>query len=243
MRLLAGLFLTLLCAFAEDSNLARMFDSKLSESQRNDACYALRSDRSAETLQAMRRALNIEDVRPCAARNLTEAGAGDLLADALEDSAPEVRATAARELGALRKPEFIPLLAAAARDPNVLVSISATQGLCQYDDRSALPALRAIANERGLIASISVSRIAVLDGNEALPIARKWLGSTDVTQRVIAMRILGENGDVSDLPALEIVAEHKTQVLARQRGFGLMPAIDLAQAAKATIDQIENRLR
>jgi len=57
------------------------------------------------------------------------------------------------------------------------------------------------------------------------------------------MRILGENGDVSDLPALEIVAEHKTQVLARQRGFGLMPAIDLAEAAKATIDQIENRLR
>jgi hypothetical protein len=241
MRPLAALFLMLVGANAQVSNLSRIFDSKLTVAQRNDACYALRDDHSPETFLAMRKALDVEAVRPCAARNLTEGGAGDLLADALQSSIPEVRATAARGLGSLKRPEFIALLAAAAADPNLLVSTSATQGLCQYDDRGVLPALKGIASNGGLTGSISLSRIAELDGSEALPIARKWLTAPDITQRVIAMRILGENGDVSDLPALRSVAEHKAGVVAPQRGFGLMPAIDLSQAARATMAQIEAR--
>jgi HEAT repeats len=237
-----GFFLVLCCASAQDSNLARMFDSKLSGAERNDACYALRADHSSETLQAMRKALNFEAVRPCAARNLLRGEAADLLADALDDAVPEVRATAARELGLMRKPEFIPRLATAAEDPNLSIATSATQALCQYDDRRVLPALRKIAGKGGLIASMSLGRIAVLDGNEALPIARKWLTSPDVTERVLAMRILGENGDASDLPALRTVAEHKLEVTARQRGFGLMPPINLSRAAQATIVQIETRV-
>jgi HEAT repeat protein len=242
MKLFAGLFIALACALAQAPNLSSMFDTKLTVAQRNDACYALRADHSQETLQVMRKALDVEVVRPCAARNLAAGGAADLLADAVRSPVPEVRATAARALGVLRKPEFIPLLASAAGDPNLMIALSATEALCQYDDAGVLPALKALVTRGGLIASISVSRIGEIDAREALPIARDWLRAKDVTQRVIAMRILGENGDASDLPALRVVAEHKKEIVASQRGFGLMPPIDLAQAAQATIAQIQNRL-
>jgi HEAT repeat protein len=241
MRLSTG-FLLILCAYGQDASLERMLDSKLSVRERNEACYALHSGPSRETLQALRKAMAVEAVAPCAARILTEAAAVDLLADGLHDGSPEVRSLAARELGILKRAEYIPALATAAGDPNSLVATSATQALCQYEDRRALPGLKTVASRGGLVASISLSCIAALDGREALPVARTWLAGTDATQSVVAMRILGENGDASDLPALRAVAERKAELMTPQRGFGLMPAIDLSRAAKATIAQIESRV-
>ncbi len=47
--------------------------------QRNDACYALRGQRSVEVVDALGHALADKTVRACAARDLREAGAVDAL--------------------------------------------------------------------------------------------------------------------------------------------------------------------
>jgi tetratricopeptide (TPR) repeat protein len=85
--------------------VGRMLDEKLTAAQRNDACFALRGNRSREAIAAMRGALSSEVVRACAARNLREAGAVDELLSALAAPEPEVRAVAARELGSFERPE------------------------------------------------------------------------------------------------------------------------------------------
>jgi len=242
MKLFIGLFVVTSSIYAQDEKLARMFDAKLSPAQRNEACFSLRDDRSTATLQGMRAALNVEVVRACAGRNLLQAAAGALLVDTLQDKAPEVRATAARQLGLMKDPEFIPALAAAAAEQNLLVATSAVQGLCQYEDRRVLPALRQVVSRGGIVGAISLSRIAALDGAEALLLARKLLSSADVTDRVLALRIIGDNGNASDLPALQSMADQSVELMARQRGFGLMPPIDLSQAAKRTIAQVQNRV-
>lgn len=241
MRWFIGILIPICYALAQEANVVRMFDSKLSSAVRNDACYALRGDRSPETLQAMRKALSIQAIRPCAAQNLTQAKASDLLADALLDPSPEVRAAAAGQLGFLRKAEFIPLIATAAEDSNPSVATSAAYALCQYDDPQVLAALKKIAAHGGITGSLSLDRIAELDGHEALLIARKWLDRTDPAEIVLAMRILGEFGDVSDLTALRAIAQRKQGLMSRQTGFGLMPPIDLSRAALATIALIEHR--
>jgi hypothetical protein len=55
------------------------------------------------------------------------------------------------------------------------------------------------------------------------------------------MRVIGAMGGKEDLPTLREIASKPSPVMVRQRGFGLMPSIDLARAAKATIAQIETR--
>src|SRR5260221_207154 len=106
----------------QDSPISRMLDPKLNIAQRNDACYELRGARSPEVVTAMTRALESPLVRACAVRHLREAGAIDELKAALAGDDPEVRAAAARELGAPAKPELMELLALTARDPNLTVA-------------------------------------------------------------------------------------------------------------------------
>jgi HEAT repeats len=227
---------------AADTPATRMFDTKLNEAQRNDACYALRGDKNTETLQAMRRGLGLELLRACAGRNLEVAGASAELLDAMNDPAPEVRASAVRHLGALQNPEFLPLIAKAADDPNLLIATNAINGLVGYEDRSALPYLEKIAPKGGILGILSLDRAAQMDPIAALRIARKLLSSVEVTDRVVALRVIAQNGDASDLPALRVIAATKTESAVPQRGFGLMPSIDLGRAARGSILQIEGRL-
>ena len=132
--------------------VGRMLDEKLTAAQRNDACFALRGNRSHEAIAAMRGALASDLVRACAARNLREAGALDELKGALAAPEPEVRAVAARELGSFERPELLEVLLKAAHDPNVLVSTNAVMGLGQYRDRAVLPyLLDLVAGGRALL--------------------------------------------------------------------------------------------
>jgi hypothetical protein len=88
---------------------------ELTVAQRNDACFALRGQRTPEVIVEMRR-LIIDDavVRACAARNLREAGAVDALMEAVTQGTPDTRIAAARERGVLRDGYALPVLGSAA---------------------------------------------------------------------------------------------------------------------------------
>ena len=229
---------TLLCG--RDS-IDRLLDPKANSTQRNDACYELRGDRSAEVVAAMRAAMASEKLRTCAARNLREAGAIEELKGALADSDPETRAAAARELGATELPELMPLLAQAALDSNALVAINAVDGLAQYQDRAVLPYLIGIAG-KGNMAGVAALRRAAEFGDPAIvPVARQYLTGADVGAQVIALQVIGRMGDASDLSKLREIAANARPMSQNGRGFGLMPGIDLGQVARNAVQQIERR--
>jgi len=233
--------LVCLAARAQDSPSARMLDPKLNVAQRNNACYELRGSGSPEAIAAMARALEVSDVRACAARNLREAGAVDELKTALTASDPEMRAAAARELGALGRPELIEPLAQAARDPNLIVATNALEGLSQYQDASVLPALLSLAEGGGPVAAMALSRAVEFNDPGVLSVARKLMATRDVTLRLAALRAIADFGDSADLPALHELAAKAERAAPSGRGFGLVPAIDLSRAAQNAIRQIEGR--
>jgi hypothetical protein len=74
-----------------------------------------------------------------------------------------------------------------------------------------------------------------------LPLARAVLNRDDVAAQVVALSILADLGDASDLPRLHEMEKHSEKVSVRGRGFGFMPAIDLARAARTAIDRITAR--
>jgi HEAT repeat protein len=227
--------------YGRDS-IDRMLDPKSNATQRNDACYELRGNRSAEVVAAMRSAMANEKLRACAARNLREAGAIEELKSALADSDPEVRAAAARELGATELPELMPLLAEAALDSNALAALNAVDGLAQYQGRDVLPFLLGIA-AKGNMAGVAALRRAAEFGDPAVvPVARQYLTGADIGAQVIALQVIGRMGDASDLTALRQVAAKARPMSQNGRGFGLMPGIDLGQVARNAIDQIERRI-
>jgi HEAT repeat protein len=228
-------------ARAQDSAFERMLDPKLNVSQRNDACYELRGSGSPETIAALARALEIPDVRSCAARNLREAGAVDELKSALAAADPDVRAAAARELGALGRTDLIEPLAQTARDPNLIVATNALEGLAQYQDPSVLPALLSLAERGGPVAAMALSRAVQFNDPGVLAVARKLMAVRDVTLRLAALRAIGDFGDAADLPALRALAAKAERAAPAGRGFGLVPAIDLSRAAQNDIRQIESR--
>jgi HEAT repeat protein len=237
-----GLFLFCAGALAaSDDPVGRMLDEKLTVAQRNNACFALRGNRSQEVVAAMRGALASEVVRACAARNLREAGALDELKSALAAPEPEVRAAAARELGSFEKPELIEALVKAAHDPNVLVATNAVMGLGLYHDRAVLPYLLDLAADGGAVGVAALSRAARFDEPATLPVARKLLLGRDPASKLIALLIVGECGDAGDLPRLRELAAKSDPVGTRGRGFGLMPALDVSRAAKNAILGIEKR--
>lgn len=238
------LILLLSCAAAlaeADDPVGRMLDEKLTVAQRNNACFALRGNRSPEVMAAMRGVLASDVVRACAARNLREAGAVDELANALSAPEPAVRAVAARELGSFERPELIDMLVKAAHDPNLLVATNAVMGLGQYHDRAVLPKLLDLAAGGGAVGVSALSRAAQFDEPAALPVARKLLSSNDPAGKLIALLIVGHCGDASDMPRLRELAAKSEPLGIRGRGFGLMPALDVSLAARNAIEGIEKR--
>jgi len=243
MKTLGWIIFSTLPLFAADTALERMSDARLTVSQRNSACFEVRGQSTPEVRAAMLKALKLDLLRACASTNLRVAGAIDELKLALTDEAPEIRATAARELGSFEKPELIEPLAKAANDPNLLVASNGLYGLSQYRDPAVFPYLEEIARKGGIVGIMALDRIHDLHDPQALGIARKLLGNSEVPDRVAAMRVIGAVGGEEDLPALREIAAKPQPVMVRQRGFGLMPSIDLSRAAKATIAQIQANAR
>jgi len=217
-------------------------DPSLNVAQRNNACFELRGSNDPEVIATMRKALNETPVRACAGTNLRKAGAIAELKDALADPNFEVRALAARELGAFEKPELLPLLAAAARDPQMLVGINAMEGLSDYRDAVVLPYLLNLAKDGGLVGTAALDRAVTFHDPRVLETARALLGSKDVSDKLAAMRVIGEMGNQTDIPNLRAIQEKETEMVsAAGRGFGLIPAISLSRAAETTIEKITAR--
>jgi HEAT repeat protein len=219
-----------------------MMDPSSNVAQRNNACFELRGSNDPEVIATMRKALGDTAVRACAGTNLRKAGAIAELKDALTDKNFEVRALAARELGGFEEPELLPLLTAAARDPQLLVGINAIQGLADYRDPIVLPYLLEIAKDGGLVGTAALDRAMVFHDARVLETARGLLGSKDVSDKLAAMRVIGAMGDKTDIPKLREIQEKESgMVSASGRGFGLMPAISLSRAAETTIEKIGER--
>jgi len=212
--------------------IATLLDDKGTVAQRNDACYGLRGSRSPEVVAALRHAMTDPAVRTCAARDLREAGAVDELVDALGSADAETRIAAAHELGELREPKALEALGAAALDANPLVRAAAAGALGGYGDKTALTfLLRAGALEQA----------ARFRDPAVLPLARSTLATGDAAGKLIAMSVLMDLGDATDLPKLREIAAKPEVLESRGRGFGFMPAIDLARVAKNTMAAIEAR--
>jgi HEAT repeat protein len=226
---------------AQDAAISRMLDDKLNVAQRNNACYELRGSRSPAVVAAMAKALEHPMVRACAVRNLREADAVEELKGALADPDVEIRAAAARELGALGKPDLMGLLAKAARDPNLMVATNALQGLSYYQDRGVLPHLLQLADSGGLVAAMALSRAVQFADPAVLAVARRLMATKDVPLRLAALGAIGDLGDASDLPALRELAAKAEAVTPAGRGFGLVPSLDLSRAAQNAIRQIQSR--
>ena len=223
---------------------AKMLDTSLTQSQRNDACFSLRGDASADAIEANSRGLRDPKVRSCAEENLRRAGSIGVLTTAIQDDNPDVRASAARTLGTFERPELAPIIAKAGDDSQLLVATNAIEGLSYYQDRSAVPYLLVLAKKTGIIGSLAVEQLIKLKEPKVLELARgELLNSQEPADLLAAMRVLGSMGDRSDIPTLEGLGKRFNEpVTATQgRGFGLMPAISIGRAANSSIEQIRSR--
>jgi len=220
----------------------QLLDNKMSLPQRAAACLELRGHADPDAVSALVHALQNPDLLTCAAEDLRVAGATEPLQRALTSDNFQLRAAAARELGVLQRPELLEPLARAAQDENVLVASNALAGLSQYRDPAVIPYLTNLARTGGMTGDMALDRLSQLDSTAAVGVARGLLGSLQVPDRLYAMRILGASGDRSDLPALQKIVASQPETLAqRDRGFGFMPAINLARAAREAIAAIEAR--
>jgi HEAT repeats len=239
--ILAGLLLAA-AAHAADDLPSRMLDLKATAAQRNDACFALRGDRSAGAIDALRTALADSVVRTCAAQNLRQAGALDALLQAVGSDDADVQAAAARELGQMRDPRALPALGHAALDSNVLVASAAIDAVSAYGEAPALPLLLQAARQPGLAGVTALERAAAFHNTAVLPVARQILAGADAASKVIALGVIGDLGDESDLPRLREIAAKPDPVASRGRGFGFMPVIDLARVAQNAINKITAKI-
>lgn len=221
--------------------IAKMSDAQLTIAQRSDACYALRGVAAPVVVAAMQKELSDPKVRTCAGTNLRKAGAVRELRAALGSDDSEVRALAARELGGFEKPELLPVLAAATRDPQLIVGVNAIEGLANYRDPVVVPYLLEIAKGGGLIGAAALDRALAFRDSRVAGVARGLIERNDISDKLAGMRALAEMGDSNDIPELQEIARKETEMVSAGRGFGLMPAISLSRAAKATIERIELR--
>ncbi len=236
--------LPILLAAADQATVEKLFDSKLNATQRANACFQLRGNTDPDVIGALGRALDDADIRACAADNLRIVGAIEPLKRALSNPEPQVRAAAARELGEFRKSELLEPLSIAAGDENALVSTNALTAIAMYPGREAIPYLSVIARKGGMTGDMALDRLSELDPAMGLTVARGLLSSPQVPDKLYAMKVIGAAGDSSDLPELQKIAASNTETLAqRDRGFGLMPPINLARSAQAAIGAIEKRAR
>jgi HEAT repeat protein len=242
MKTLVPFLLACWTLFAQDTPVSRMLDGKLNVSQRNDACYELRGERSPQAIAALARALENPEVRACAARNLREAGALEELKMALAGTDPDIRGAAARELGELARPELMEPLARAAHDPNLMVAASAMEGLSHYTDRAILPYLLNLAESGGLAAAMALSRAVQFADPSVLAVSRRLMTTRDVPLRLAALRAIGDLGDRTDLPGLRELAAKAESAAPAGRGFGLVPPLDLSRAAQNAIREISGRM-
>jgi hypothetical protein len=227
---------------ADGTAVARLFDAKLSPTARANACFELRGKTDADVIGALSRALDDADLRSCAADNLRIAGAIETLRQALSNPEAQVRAAAARELGQFRKPELLELLSVAAQDENALVATNGLAGLSMYQGAEAIPYLAAIAKKGGMTGDMALDRLAELDPQLGLKVARGLLASPQVPDKLYAMKIIGSTGDTSDVAELRKIADENKETLAqRDRGFGFMPPVNLGRSAQAAISAIEGR--
>lgn len=223
-------------------DLENFTDNSLNTTQRNSACFALRGERSAEAVGAMRAALSDAGLQACAAANLRVAGAyGELSEEVREGKSPGARAAAARELGTLERREFLDILGAAARDRDVLVSSNAIEGLMRYDDHSSAAELRAIAVLGGMQTALALDILIDWRDPEVPEIGRRLLRAKSPADQMAGVRALGLTGDTSDLRMLHELAGSDSEMNGGTRGFGFMPAVSLARAAKTAIANIEQR--
>jgi tetratricopeptide (TPR) repeat protein len=222
--------------------IERLFDRKLSATQRAGACFELRGVKDAETVTAMSHAMEDADLLSCAAENLRISGAAMELRAALASNTEQVRATAARLLGSFQNLDDIEPLSRAAADPNMLVATNALAALSEFRDPAVMPYLVALAGKGGMIGDLALDSLVALDSTRALKVGRDLLASSQVPDKLYGMRIIGMYGDRSDLDALTKIASAGQESLAQHnRGFGFMPPISLTRAADTAIRSIESR--
>jgi HEAT repeat protein len=232
MKWLAGL-VAIASALAEQQTAA----------QRNQACYAVRGNGSTEVIAEMRKEIEDPVLRTCAARNLREAGATAALIDALRNGDADTRVAAARELGSLGDPAALDALGIAALDENQQTAVNAITALGAYAGRDVLPYILKAAASGGVVGMAALEQAGRFHDPLVLPATRAALARGDMALQVIAMSILGDLGDSSDLPELRQIAAKGEMVSARGRGFGFLPAIDSGRAARNAAERIESRMR
>lgn len=227
---------------ADQALFQRLFDGKLNSSQRATACFELRGNSEPEVVRALGKALEDPVLLSCAADNLRIAGAIDTLQQALSNQDAGVRAAAVRQLGTFQKPDLLDAISRAAQDENLLVATNALHGLSEYQDPVVIPFLAGLAKKGGMIGDMALDRLAQLQSQTALDVGRELLTSPQVPDRLYAMRVIGAFGDASDLGELNKIAKSSPERLSqRARGFGFMPAINLARAAQSAIASIQSR--
>lgn len=238
MRIAVCLFVAL-PVFGGD--LETFTDNSLNTTQRNTACFALRGNKAPEVIGAMRSELGNTRLQSCAGANLRIAGATAELLSGLDEKDPAARAVAARELGAMQRPEFLAPLRKAAEDRDMLVSSNAVEGLVRYEDHSSAPQLREIVALGGVLTSMAMDTLLDWHDPEVLEIARKLITHKDPGDQLIAIRVIGQTGDRTDLVKLRELSKDDVALSAGSRGFGLMPAISISRAARTAAQSIEAR--
>jgi|HubBroStandDraft_6_1064221.scaffolds.fasta_scaffold264164_2 HEAT repeat protein len=242
MKALILLLTPILAVCADQTPVQRLFDGKLTVSQRTTACFELRGNREPDVVNSMAKALEDPALLACATDNLRIAGAVETLQQALSNPDAQVRAAAVRQLGTFQKPELLDVISRAAQEENLLVSTNALAGLNEYQNPVVIPYLAILAKRGGMVGDMALDRLSQLESTTALGIARGLLASSQVPDRLYAMRVIGAFGDASDLAELNKIARSTPENLSqRNRGFGFMPAINLARAAQSAMASIQSR--
>ena len=240
--LLVTMALSIAATAADQATLLdQSSNPKLTSAQRNDACFALRGDRTPDVKARLLELLADETLRSCAARNLQQIAATAELAKAATHAQSDVRAVAIDALGRLQDPTQIPLLSSAARDPNAMVSLSGLQALALLDQPAALDALLQLAQTSDSVGLMALEGALRFRSPRVLAQARKLLEISEIPARLTALRIIGELGDTSDLAALKALTPRDEEMTAGPRGFGLMPPISIARLARMAMTRIEAR--